>query len=83
MIRITIEVWPKGSLAMKKVKGFINIVNDSTGTKRKGNYKVKAYTTYTKQGQLIRHLIRQFEIKNHPRQAQSIWLLLKKVFEVW
>jgi len=79
MIRVTIEVWPKGSASLRKLRGFMDIINDGTGNKSRSSYRVNAYTAYRNQGRLIR----QFEIKNHPRQAQSIWLLLKKVFEAW
>ncbi len=41
MIRVTIELWPRGDAARRKHLGTIDIANDGTGTPERGNYKVR------------------------------------------
>ena len=77
MIRVTIEIYPFGFFTLKRLLGTVDIINDGTGDAKIGNYKIKAHTAHQNR------LVRQFEIKNHRREDQSFWQLLKKVFEAW
>lgn len=76
MIKITIEVIPP-VFSGKKVKtiGRGIIINDGTGTHRRGNYKFglgKIQNNYRwKTG----------EIKNFPRLSKNVWYLLKEVLD--
>lgn len=45
MIKITIEMWPKGLPDNKRLIGDIEIFNDGTGTKLEGNYGVRLMKT--------------------------------------
>lgn len=38
MLQVTIELWPFGQEEYKRVIGGLQIANDGTGTKEKGNY---------------------------------------------
>ena len=75
MIRITIELFPHGLAKNKKILGYVDIINDGTGTKTIGNYSVTAISGNGK-------VFRKRRIEGYCRKAESIWKLMKMVFDI-
>ncbi len=75
MVRITIEIVPYGSLENKRILGSVDIINDGTGTKTIGNYSVTAINGNGK-------VFRKCKIEGYRRKADSIWKLMKMVFDI-
>lgn len=40
MLVCRLELWKKGSTKHRKLKGIVTIINDGTGSKTKGNYRI-------------------------------------------
>ncbi|MFK4136849.1 hypothetical protein ACI2KR_31980 [Pseudomonas luteola] len=59
MIRITIEMIPKG-VGTPRHLGTINIANDGTGTPERGNYKVKLAKFGKPEGTWMRGVVKNF-----------------------
>ena len=73
MIKITIEFCPPLFTGKsKKVIAEAIIVNDGTGTEKRGNYR---FTLWLKKRDFWHNGI----IKNFPRKSYNIWELLKRV----
>ena len=70
MIRVTIELLPRGDESRKRTLGVLNIANDGTGTKQVGNYQGTLHAEYTApNGQ-------NGKVLNFNRQSQSVWSLV-------
>lgn len=74
MIRITIELWPYGSQERSRLLGTMDIINDGTGTKERGNYTIRFRD---KAGRVFKNS----KVKNWPRISKSIWKLIQRVFQ--
>ena len=72
MIRVTIEMFPGGKEANKRILGTAIITNDGTGTNKIGNYK---YTLFNK----ARNKYKQGKIKKFDRQNKIAWRLLNLI----
>jgi len=70
MIRVTVELWPHGDDAKKRKLAHMDIFNDATGTKSKGNYKCRFHAEYTRSGP------RTGTVQQFNRQSQSVWSLV-------
>lgn len=70
MIKITIEIHPYGDESKKRTIGVMDIWNDNTGTKTRGNYVFKIF----KQGSNA--IWGVGEIKDFPRERKNVWYLL-------
>ena len=77
VIVIKIELWPNGKESDAKEIGRMHIINDGTSKDSKnGNYKVRVMrrgTRITAQ--------REAEVKNYPRNAYTVWKLVKKAIQ--
>jgi len=71
MIRVTIEIFPVGSVRQGKIAGKALIVNDGTGAKTRGNYLVQIYGGNNK-------LLGTAKLKDFPRKRLGVWSLLKR-----
>lgn len=71
MLRITIELYPYGLVARKRTLGIIDIANDGTGTKTRGNYMVRIQRGERKMGNWIKGAIKDF-----PRKSKGAFDLL-------
>ena len=78
MIEVEMRMNVVGSSEKYYPLGNIEIANKGTHPQhpRLGNYEVRYIT---KDGKLFKTR----EIKDHPRNAESIWKLMKKVFEAY
>lgn len=77
MIRVTLELIPKGCEARKRTLGTIEIANDCTGTEQVGNYHGRLHAEYTgKDGRIG-------VVKNFCRQRQSAWSLVGAFLKQW
>ena len=69
MIRITIEMVPRGNEAKKYTMGSATITNDGTGTKTRGNY---VFRQFSKTGRQLASV----DVWDFPRGRMSVWYLL-------
>lgn len=74
MIRITIEQVPRGDEKRARVLARGTIVNDGSGTPRRGNYKFDL----SRSGR-ITVTSRRGEVKDSPRASKNVWHLLRLV----
>lgn len=66
MIRVTIQLLPKGDVTRARTLGSMDIVNDATGTEDLGNYDATLHAEYTPpEGRKVR-------VINFRRQRQSV-----------
>ena len=73
MIRITVELCPPLVTGRpEKIIAWAVIVNDGSGTKKRGNYKVKLWLRK-------KSVWKEVEIKNFPRRSYNVWELLKRI----
>jgi len=79
MLEIQVKLVPHGRRDQEKSVGRVFIINDGTGTKTRGNYRV-AFGTILPDKRV--RVWKQGEIKNHPRKAKSVWKLIKKAFDL-
>lgn len=70
MISIDISLWPHGFANKAENLGRIEIINDSSGTATRGNYKVILYKKNSTQ------IWKQGEVKNFPRKRLGSYDLL-------
>lgn len=81
MIRVTIELLPKGDEARAKVLGTMIIVNDATGTESIGNYDC----FFVRKGYSFRAYrdkwFRVTRVEGYRKKATNIWMLVKKALE--
>ena len=81
MIRITIELYPRGDYNAAKTLGVMDIWNDGTGDIKTGNYKFCAWKAGTPKDILhINNAILKAKwngiISNFPRKRLLVWDLL-------
>ena len=69
MLVIKIELWPYGYATGARELGRMYIINDGTGTAKRGNYRVDRWTG----AQTVHYR----KIKNWPRMRKNVWALLK------
>lgn len=75
MIRITVQLLPKGDEARARTLGSMDIVNDGTGSEELGNYDATLHAEYTPpEG-------RKARVINFRRQRQSVWTLVGAVLK--
>jgi hypothetical protein len=77
MIKITIEIWKQGNPLDKSLLGVIDIINDGTGTKTKGNY---SYSLISKGRKFRKGRIVHFE-----RKKKNVFFLLYEILKnaIW
>ena len=73
MIRITIELVPHGDASRAKILARGEIVNDGSGTVRRGNY----YFWLSQSGR-ITHKTRWGQVRDFPRMSKNVWHLLAR-----
>ena len=73
MIRITVELCPP-LVTGRKEKAIAKalIVNDGSGTKKRGNYKAKLWLRK-------KNVWKEVEVKNFPRKSYNVYELIKRV----
>ena len=77
MLRVTVELDVHG-LGQRVIKlGTLEIANDGTGTRERGNYRV--WTRAKAKG--LGRVVRNGEVGNHPRLRQPVWSLVRKALE--
>ena len=74
MIKITIEVWPRGFETNKRTVATAIIANDISGTKTNGNYWAKLYKRRKAPW-------KEVKITGFPRQKLSVWELLYRILK--
>ena len=76
MLKITVEIWPKGLEEEKRVLCTAKIFNDLTGTLTSGNYKAVFSRTddWSK-------VWKKVELKGFPRRKLGPWHLLSWALE--
>lgn len=74
MLRVTIELVPKGDESRKRVIAQARIRNDCTGCERRGNYIAQLGTERTANW-------RECEVKEFPRLRLNVWFLLLRVLK--
>ena len=75
MLRVTVEMVPFGFENLKKTIGEIQIINDGTGTREIGNYKIKFTTLDPFNEQTIS--VRGFKRK------EGFWQILNKSLKLF
>lgn len=78
MIRVTIELLPKGSEEDKCTLGTLEISNDATGTTEVGNYNGKLHAEYTDPV-----YGRGGKVRGFNRRKQSVWSLVGAFLKLW
>lgn len=77
MIRVTVELLPKGNEEKKRRLGVIEIWNDKTGSENVGNYKGVLRAEYTgKDG-------REGAVRGFRRKRQSVFTLIGQFLRQW
>jgi len=71
MIKITVEIIPFGFEELKRKVGIMTIVNDGTGTKKRGNYNYSMSTGG--------RTWRKGRVENFPKLSGSVWNLIYRV----
>lgn len=83
MIRITIELLPKGCEERKRILGIAEIENDGTGNATRGNYKFRAWGELD----ILRKNVRPWKtgsVRGFYRKSSSwklLYLCLKEAFK--
>lgn len=77
MLRVTIEMLPKGDATRPRILGQMLIANDETGTLTEGNYVGTLHAEYT--GPDGRH----GRVMLFNRQKQSAWSLVGDFLRLW
>jgi len=70
MIRVTVELLPKGSEEHKRLLGVLEIANDGTGDLATGHYTGELHAEYTGPNG------RRGRVENFNRRGQSVWSLI-------
>jgi len=73
LIKITVELWPP-LITGKKPREIARalIINNGSGTKKRGNYNVKLWLKK-------KNVWKEVEVKNFPRKSYNVFELLKRV----
>lgn len=80
MLRVIIEIWPRGSYEHKRTLAVMDIANDGSGSEARGNYVYRVYKRGTADGFPSRMPIsRSGRITNYPRKSYPVWVLLKRI----
>lgn len=74
MIRITVELVPRGNENKKRVIGTAVIANDASGTPKIGNYEAALSTRHKKP-----RVWKSVAVDHFPRQRLGAWDLLYRV----
>lgn len=80
MIRITVEIVPKGMEQHKRTIAYAEICNDGTGTPTRGNYLMRLMAVGRRKvsGEKYRgRCFKQTEIWDYPRKQLHVWNLIK------
>jgi len=77
MLRITIQMVPKGDEARAYTLAKMEIANDATGTVDAGNYTGTLHAEYTKPDG------RKGRVTNFNRRKQSVWSLVGAFLKLW
>lgn len=77
MIRITVELIPRGNESKKKQLGMMEIANEGTGSMLEGNYEGTLHAEYTPPAGRIGR-VRKFN-----RKTQSVWSLVGAFLKLW
>lgn len=77
MIRITVEMVPRGDESRKRKLAMMEIVNENTGTMEVGNYTGTLHAEYTNPAG------RKGRIEGFRRQRQSVWSLIGAFLKLW
>ena len=80
MIVCKIELYPYGDKNFKKSLGYIEIINNSTGTPESGNYDVNILYPPDIEGGVSTN-VRKGKINNHKRLDEDIFKLLFKALK--
>lgn len=70
MIRVTVELLPKGDATRARVLGRMEIANDGTGNGEEGNYQATLHAEYTPATG------RKLRVLGFKRRRQSVWTLV-------
>ncbi len=77
MIRITIQLIPKGDESRARTLGKMEIANDATGNQDVGNYEGTLHAEYTRpEG-------RKGRVSDFNRRKQSAWSLVGAFLKLW
>jgi len=73
LIKITVELWPP-LITGRKHREIARalIINNGSGTKKRGNYNVKLWLRK-------KSVWKEVEIKNFPRKSYNVFELIKRV----
>lgn len=77
MLRINIELLPKGDASRARTLGTMTIANDATGTLELGNYVGTLNAEYTGPDG------RKGRVTNFNRRRQSAWSLVGAFLKLW
>lgn len=77
MIRVTVELLPKGDASRARKLGVLEIANDATGTATVGHYTGTLHAEYTSA------IGRKGRVTNFSRQRQSVWSLVGAFLKLW
>lgn len=73
MIRITVEMWPKGSEAHKRTIATAEIVNTGQGSDSRGEYRFQFNS--------VRSVVADGVVQDFPRNSKGVWYLIKRCLE--
>lgn len=77
MIRVTVQLIPKGIESAARTLGTMTIVNDASGDRAIGHYNGTLHAEYTDANG------RKGRIENFHRQKQSVWTLVGAFLKLW
>ena len=76
MLRIIIELWPRGDEQRKKLLYVADLYNDGTGTHERGNYGARFY----RKGSECQEQ-RGGNVRDFPRLRKNAWSLLGQMLK--
>lgn len=77
MLRVTIQLIPRGDESRARTLGTMEITNDATGNMDVGNYVGTLHAEYTTPAG------RKGRLKNFNRRKQSVWSLVGGFLKLW
>jgi hypothetical protein len=77
MIRVTVQLIPKGDVSRAKTLGVMDIANDGTGDDSVGNYGGTLHAEYTGPSG------RAGRVEKFFRRRQSVWSLVGAFLKLW
>lgn len=75
MIRVTVELIPKGDESKARILGTMEITNDATGSDGLGNYNGTLKAEYIDR--------RKGHVREFRRREQSVWSLVGAFLKLW